>query len=227
MQNFHQKIEIINELEKLCNSLEWFIPTDSKEDPLDYGVHNKGESIKTWHVPKNTGQFLFFLVCVLQPKKILELGTSVGYSSLWLGSAAEQYGGHVDTIEYFEQKIKIAQTYIQKTQLQNTVTVHRQKIIDFLDKTTTCYQFVFMDADKGNYKKYFEILKEKASKNCLIIVDNAGNFNHHMVELIDVCKNDPSVATSFLPLDNGLFFIQLGRKHANLLNIFNIFESYK
>ena len=96
-----------------------------------------------------------------------------------------------------------------------------------MNSRETAYDFVFMDADKGNYINYFEILKQKASKNCLIVVDNAGNFNHRMSDFIDGCKNDPAIATTFLPFDNGLFLIQFGREGANLLNLQNLFEAYR
>ncbi len=217
MNNLEEKLKVINELEQLCDSAEWRFPDGSNEDPLDYGIHSKEETIKAWHIPKTTGQFLFFLVSLLQPKNILELGTSIGYSSLWMGSAAAQYGGHIDTLEYFEEKIKVAQEYIDKAGLQNTVTIHREKILDFMNTGEVVYDFVFMDADKGNYKKYFEILKQKASKNCLIVVDNAGNFQHRMIDFLDACKSDPTVATSFLPFDNGIFLVQLGKEGFNLI----------
>lgn len=226
MKTLEQKNSVIDELEKLCDTAEWNFPEGSQEDPLDYGIHSKEESIKAWHIPKSTGQFLFFLVNLLQPKNILELGTSIGYSSLWMGAAAEQYCGHIDTLEYFEEKIKVAEEYSEKAGLQNVISIHREKIIDFLNESEVAYDFVFMDADKGNYKNYFDILKQKASKNCLIVVDNAGNFQHRMTEFIEACKNDPEVATSFLPFDNGLFLVQLGKKNSNLLNSFDLFNFY-
>lgn len=227
MNTLEEKLKVIDELEQLCDSAEWYFPDGSTENPLDYGIHSKEEAIKAWHIPKTTGQFLFFLVSILQPKNILELGTSIGYSSLWMGSAAEQYGGHIDTLEYFQEKIKIAQEYVDKADLQNTITIHREKIMDYLNASQNPYDFVFMDADKGNYKKYFEILKDKAAENCLIVVDNAGNFKHRMIDFIDACKNDLTIATNFLPFDNGLFIIQLGRSNANILKYIDLFGSYK
>jgi len=227
MNNLEQKLSVIDELEALCDTAQWSFPDGSHEDPLDYGIHSKEEVIKAWHIPKSTGQFLFFLVNMLQPKNILEFGTSIGYSSLWMGSAAELYNGHVDTLEYFDEKIKVAATYHQKAGLEKTITIHRQKIIDFLTTTEIEYDFVFMDADKGNYKKYFDILKQKASKNCLIVVDNAGNFRHRMEEFLTSVKSDTTVATSFLPFDNGLLLVQMSKENSNLFKSFDLFESYK
>ncbi len=226
MNKLEKQLHVINELKEVCETKEWFYPTESDQDPLDYGIHSKTEIIQAWHIPETTGQFLYFIVNLLQPSNILELGTSIGYSTLWMGIAAQNYGGQIDTLEYFDDKIEIANLYIQKAELQKTITVHKRKIIEYLDNTTVAYDFIFMDADKGNYLTYYNLIKEKFSENCVIFVDNAGNFKHRMQDFIEDLKNDDSVSVSFLNMDNGILMIQLGKENSNLFNSFDIFKNY-
>jgi predicted O-methyltransferase YrrM len=226
MKKLPVQLNIINELKLLCESKEWFYPEDSDQDPLDYGVHSKTETIKAWHIPETTGQFLYFIVNLLQPSKILELGTSIGYSALWMGIAAQNYGGHIDTLEYYDEKIKIAKSYIEKADLKETITVHKKKILKYLEDTDVAYDFIFMDADKGNYLSYYNFIKEKSNQDCVIFVDNAGNFKHRMQDLIEEVKTDNSVSVSFLNMDNGILMIQFGKKNSNLFNSFDVFGNY-
>ena len=103
MKTLKEQLNTINELEKFCSTAQWQYPKGSLRDPLDFGIHSETDEIRTWHIAKTTGQFLHFLVTILQPKNILELGTSVGYSALWLGTASQKYGGKIDTLEYFDE----------------------------------------------------------------------------------------------------------------------------
>lgn len=226
MKSLPEKLNILNELKSLCEEKEWFYPQDSDRDPLDYGIHSKTDTIQAWHIPETTGQFLYFMVNLLQPKNILELGTSVGYSALWMGLAAYNYGGRVHSVEYFDEKIEIANSFIKKAELEETIVVFKNKIIDYLNTTDGQYDFVFMDADKGNYTKYYNLIKQKATKNCVILVDNAGNFKHHMEDFINEVQKDNSISVSFLNMDNGILMIQLGKENSNLYNSFDIFRNY-
>jgi len=227
MKLLQEQLDIIEELKTLCENKEWSYPEGSTRDPLDFGIHSKAEVIKSWHIPKTTGQFLFFMVNLIQPKNILELGTSVGYSALWMGIAAQNYGGNIHTVEYFDEKIEIADSFIKKAELEKTIVVYKNKIIDFLDTTDGEYDFVFMDADKGNYLKYYDLLKQKGSQNCLILVDNAGNFKHRMKDFIDEVQKDDSASVSFLNMDNGILLIQFGRINSNLSVVQNLFKNYQ
>lgn len=226
MVTLKEQLAVINELKELCEEKEWFYPQDSNKDPLDYGIHSKTDTIQAWHIPETTGQFLYFMINLLQPKSILELGTSVGYSALWMGTAAQNYGGNVHTVEYFDEKIDIANSFINKSGLEKTITVYKEKILHFLKATNEEYNFVFMDADKGNYLNYFELLKQKGANDCVVLVDNAGNFKHRMEEFISEIESDETVSTSFLNMDNGILMIQLGRESSNLYSVFDIFKNY-
>lgn len=227
MKPLQEQLEIIHELKSFCETKEWLYPESSNQDPLDYGIHSKTETIQAWHIPETTGQFLYFIINLLQPKNILELGTSVGYSALWMGLAAQNYKGHIDTIEYFDEKIEIANEYIQKAGLEKTITVFKKKILDYLENTDTAYNFVFMDADKGNYANYYDVIKRKVDKHCVIFVDNAGNFKHRMQDFIDKIKKDNSISVSFLNMDNGILLIQLNKSSSNLMSHMDLFRNYR
>lgn len=120
------------------------------------------------------GQFLFFLAKLCNAKKILEIGTLAGYSSIWLGKATG-VDGKVFTIENNPKYSKIASVNIKEAQLENTIQViegEALSILDGYDFGEGLFDIFFMDADKPNYVNYFNWAIEKVRPGGLIVADN-------------------------------------------------------
>ena len=83
-----------------------------------FGSKNKGY----FNIPADTGKFLYNLVLISKSKNILEVGTSNGYSTIWLAEAAKKNSGKVTTIEISEEKVKLAKENFKRAKLEKIIT---------------------------------------------------------------------------------------------------------
>lgn len=117
-------------------------------------------------------QFLKIYIKTTGVKRILEVGTAIGYSALVFADAIEGQG-HIDSIEIrqasADKAIKNIETYNQS---EVTIDVHVGDALDVLPTLTGPYDLVFLDAGKSHYDKYFEYADKFISKNGIIISDN-------------------------------------------------------
>lgn len=193
MDEFEQKAQ---EIFTHCEELYWHVPNNIKQKQIH---------VRSWHIPPSTAKFLYDVVLATQSKQILELGTSAGYSTIWLAHATQQLGGHVDTIEYFSGKQEAAAQHFKEMNLEPFITLHKDMILNVLKSWTKDIDFIFMDADRGNYDEYFYYLYPNLKKGGMIVVDNAGNYRDRMVRFLKLAEEAPHQYSTFLDLDNGLF----------------------
>lgn len=195
--NFLNVVREIEELEKT------FV---IKGVPEEYrGVWTPNGEIKLWSVPRKTAEILNALVMARQPKTILELGTSAGYSTLWLAKAAEQYGGKVYTIELARPKIEMAGKHFQKAGLSEYIEQLRGKISDILPRWNKGQiDFVFMDADKKNYLSYLKQIEPFLSEGAVIAADNAIDFKDLMDDYLIYVSDSGKYESRLIEIDNGL-----------------------
>lgn len=189
---------IADQIEEESLKLSWKLPSKNSK---------KFAMARSWQIPKTTALFLHDLIIHDKPKTILELGTSTGYSTIWLAQAAKQVNATVDTIEFFAPKITVAKENFKKTGLNKYITLHEGMIIDILSKWNRPIDFAFFDADKQRYTDYYELIKPFLKKNSVIVVDNAINFADRMKKFLKylVVMN---VEHEIIDLDNGLLIIK-------------------
>ncbi len=201
-QNIQQ---VMNELLTLCNSENW-----NYQQQTDFLQNEKvnvssEEKVLAWNISPETGRYLFDLVVNHKPAKILELGTSTGYSTLWLAAAAQSYGATVDTVDYYDRKIEIAKKYIQKAGLENIVNIHHTRIATFLESTKSEeYDVIFLDADKNNYHNYLPELLRVMKKGSVLVVDNAINYQDRMTKFLELCEGNKYFKTKLVDIGTGL-----------------------
>ncbi|MCG2700077.1 class I SAM-dependent methyltransferase [Candidatus Parcubacteria bacterium] len=209
IKNFIKKSK---EIYQSGENFSWAIPMQADKYKGDFGLLPEDEEIRSWQIPPASAMLLRFLVLSQKAKNILELGASVGYSTIWLALAAKETGGHVHTTEIFKDKARIAKENFQKAGISNFVTLHEEKIFDVLNKwpKEKKIDFVFMDADKQNYGKYLKIMYPLLSDGAMIVVDNVGDYPEHMEKFLDMCRNIENAATYMLEFDHGLFMFVKG-----------------
>jgi caffeoyl-CoA O-methyltransferase len=117
------------------------------------------------------GRFLELLVYSIGARRVLELGTYSGYSALSLAAGLPE-GGHIDTCEVDETHAAVARRYIEQAGLSDRITVHLGPALDTLERLDGPFDFVFIDADKVNYRNYYENVLPKLAPRGLIAVDN-------------------------------------------------------
>ena len=143
MSKFEENFQkIVEELEALDKT---FVIKGSPKEYEKIWVPNN--EIMLWSIPRQSAEILKSLVLIKQPKLILELGTSAGYSTIWLASGARHYGGKVYTIELTKPKIEIAKKYFQKAGVAENIEQLEGKIFDILSNWDKKIDFVFLDAD--------------------------------------------------------------------------------
>lgn len=117
------------------------------------------------------GRFLELLVFGLGAKRVLELGTYSGYSSLSMAAGLPE-GGHIDTCEADETHAEVARRYIAQSPYGDRITVHVGPALDTIPLLEGDFDFVFVDADKENYLAYYEALLPRLAPRGLMAFDN-------------------------------------------------------
>ena len=117
------------------------------------------------------GRFLSLISKIKSPLHILEIGTYTGYGTLCLaeGLAAN---GKIFTIDRNEELLKIQNKYFEKSGNRDKIVQLTGNAIDILSDLNQTFDLIFIDADKENYVKYFELVSEKLNPNGIIISDN-------------------------------------------------------
>lgn len=153
------------------------------------------------NVPRADGQFLNLLIKVMQAKRVLEVGTSNGYSAIWISLALEETGGNLTTIEILPERVQMAKENLKRAGLSHRVTFlegDAHKVVPTLEGP---FDFVFLDADKGREHDYFSYLyPKKLLPGGVIVVHNAIRFRQAMQRYLDMMTKHPQFDTVILSL---------------------------
>jgi predicted O-methyltransferase YrrM len=123
-------------------------------------------------VGRDAGILLYLLATGAQSRRILELGTSYGYSTVWLGAAARVTGGKVMSLENKEFKIEHARQALTRAGLSTRVEFHAGDCLDTLKRLPGPFDFVLLDVWKDLYLPCFELVHPKLSPGGIIAADN-------------------------------------------------------
>jgi len=187
----------------------------AKNDIHSFGRKEKNETIKLWSVPHKSAQVLRDLVILTGAKNILEIGTSAGYSTLFLADGAKHNRGRVTTIEFLHEKAKMARKFFANSELNNITLIEGEAAQVLKNWGRGEIDLVFLDADKENYAKYFKLLMPHLKKRAIIIADNINDYGHLMEDYLQLItgthlprsRTDKRVYSYYLAaLDNGLTF---------------------
>jgi caffeoyl-CoA O-methyltransferase len=158
------------------------------------------------------GRFLQTLVWSLQARRVLELGTYSGYSSLSMADGLPE-GGRIDTCELDEEHAEVARRYIERAGLADRITVHVGPAIETVKRLDGPWDFVFIDADKEGYLDYYEAVLPKLSAHGLIAADNTLRGGRVLEgdtvsAFNDRVLNDPRVVCVLLTVRDGVTLIR-------------------
>ncbi len=173
------------------------------------------------HVPiitKDTRRFLQIFLKILKPEKILEVGTAIGYSAITFAKILPD--ARITTIEIEEEMFDLAYKNIKKagfSQRINQILDDARNVLPFLETT---YDFIFMDAAKGQYTEYYEPVKRLLKPGGVLMSDNVlfkgmvaneelvpRNKRAIVNDLMDFNETlfkDPDFETSFIPMGDGV-----------------------
>ncbi len=197
--------EAMKELEAMAT--DFAVPADT---PGYEKVWTPDNTIRMWSVPRQTGEYLYNYVLTHKPKVILELGTSSGYSAIWMAAAAQSYGGHVYTVEVAEPKITLAQSYINRVGLQDSITIIPGMVGDVLATWEKPIDLLFLDADKMNYLGYIQAIEPMFAEGATLVADNVLDFAHLMQDFLSYIETSDRYQSEVVAIDHGLLVAAVG-----------------
>ena len=178
----------------------------------------KSEKIQVNHdermltISNETGEFFNILLKAMKAKKILEVGMSVGFSTLWFADAILANNGKIVTIEENRDKITRAKKNFEEAGVSAQIEIQEGKALQILHRLATSeseqqqFDFVFLDADKENNIEYFDLVLPLVRVGGIIATDNIlypEEFRPEMKKFTEYIKSKPNVQTITLDLGNG------------------------
>lgn len=168
---------------------------------------------------RSLGRFLAFISKIMQPKRILEIGTFTGYSAICLAEGLPS-GGLLHTIDKNKKLVPFVQEYLTKAGIEKKVQCHVGEALEVLPQLKETFDLVFIDADKANYSNYYQKVLPLVRKGGVILADNMylnGKVLHADVkekptqgiqDFLNLVHQDPLVDHICLPLRDGLMLIR-------------------
>lgn len=126
------------------------------------------------NITPDTGVFISILVRAAMARSVLEIGTSNGYSTLWIADALSDIQGKVTTVEISQTKASMARANFERSKLSEFVDLHLEDIREFLKpQSDDIYDLIFLDAERPEYSSYWIDVDRVLKTGGLLIVDNA------------------------------------------------------
>lgn len=158
------------------------------------------------NITHDTGEFLAVLVQATNAQRILEIGTSNGYSTLWLAQAAQKIGGHVTTIEQAEFKLELAAKNFERSGLSDVITQLSGEAGGLLENMPDAnIDLIFLDSKRSEYVHWWPTIKRVLRKGGLLVVDNATSHADEMVAFMALVSADTDATTCTVPVGKGQF----------------------
>lgn len=160
------------------------------------------------NIEPESALFLAMQIRVQQSKKILEIGTSTGYSTLWLANAAQETQGQITTLEIEPDRTAQAQQYAQELGLDHVIDFRIGDAQAFLNNNLNHYDFILLDAERDAYVDYWNNLQHMiAPKSGILIIDNVISHAAEVQEFIALVQSDARFITTTLSVGAGLFLV--------------------
>ncbi len=191
--------------------------------PNNTGILKELENFALEHkvpiVQKETAKFLELMITMNRPKKILELGTAIGYSAILMNQVL---GGvsEITTIERDEKMIELAKANIEKYGLQDKITVLQGDCLEVLENLEGQYDMIFMDAGKGHYNHFLPHCLRLLKKEGALIADNVLfrgmvaskelvkrrkiTIVKRMKSYLELVSSNEDLITSVIPMGDGI-----------------------
>jgi caffeoyl-CoA O-methyltransferase len=191
------------------------------EDPVLRGISEFAKTHPYAHMLSGhvQGKLLELISRLLQPKRILEIGTFLGYSALCLAKGLSM-DGRLHTIELREDDARVAKANFNSANAADKIILHRGNALDIIPALQETWDLVFIDADKSGYADYYNLVMPQVRPGGLVIADNVlfhgevlsaeikGKNALAIQSFNEMIRNDESVDKVLLTVRDGLFLIR-------------------
>jgi predicted O-methyltransferase YrrM len=155
-----------------------------------------------------SARLLWLVARVMRARRLLELGTSNGYSTLWLADAVAEAGGRVTTVELDPERARMAEENFARAGLQEWIELRVADAADVLATSPDdAWDLVFLDAERPHYVGYWPDLVRSLRPLGVLAVDNVLSHANELVDFRRLVDRSPEVAASLVPLGAGMLFI--------------------
>ncbi|MEZ0538890.1 O-methyltransferase [Fibrella arboris] len=165
------------------------------------------DRLKRWrNLEPESALLLAMLVRTKGARRVLELGTSNGFSTLWLADALETTNGRLTTIDIDGDRTALAQKYLRQFELDDRVDCLTQDAGLFLAQAQPIYELIFLDAERSAYVGYFPDLSRLLTQRpgCLLAVDNVLSHAGEVHDFVKLLEADASLTQMTLNVGAGL-----------------------
>ena len=169
-------------------------------------------------IRKETEDFMRTLLCILRPKRILEIGAAIGYSSIMMASCTD---AAILTVESYESRARMAQHNIEKAGLSDRIELRIQDAGELLRGLSGSYDFIFLDAAKGQYINWLPDILRLMDRGSVLMADNVlqdltvmesrytvtrrdRTTHSRMREFLYAIKHEDSLESTILDLGDGI-----------------------
>jgi predicted O-methyltransferase YrrM len=158
------------------------------------------------NITRDTGEFLAVLVRATGARRILEIGTSNGYSTLWLAAAAQAAGGLVTTVERSDFKVGLARGNFERAALGASIRLVHGDAAAFLARAgPASVEFLFLDSERTDYAGWWPLIGRVLAPRGLLVVDNAVSHAGELAAFVALVRAAPGWTSCLVPVGKGEF----------------------
>ncbi|NUF52887.1 class I SAM-dependent methyltransferase [Acinetobacter seifertii] len=162
------------------------------------------------NIEAESAKLLSQLIRMQQAKSILEIGTSTGYSTLWLAEAAQSTHGKVITLEIDTNRSNEAKRHVTELALNEVVDFWIGDAADYLNEAQETFDFILLDAERDAYESYWPDLKRLMKpKGGVLIIDKVISHAAEVSPFLSLIKHNADFMSSILPIGAGLCLVVL------------------
>jgi predicted O-methyltransferase YrrM len=173
-------------------------------EDADERARGVDRALRARAVTATTGRFLFALVAPQTACEVLEVGGSRGYSTIWLAAAARILGGRVVSVENDPAKCEAWKRNVEEAGLSDWAELVEGDALDQLSEIEDVFDVVFIDAEKEDYERHFELARPKLEPGGLVVADNVLSHEETLGAYSRARQADPGLVSVTVPLDRGL-----------------------
>ena len=187
-----------------------------KETCFDYKVEGiLSELEKTqhdyWNLDRYCANFLNMLIKINSSKNVLEIGTSNGYSGIWILKALEETKGKFTTIEFWEKRQRVARENFKtcssipaEAKIGSAIVVLEDLLEEINNSKREKYDFIFIDANKKEYIEYFKLVDKIITDDGVIVADNILSHYEKVTDYVETLFNHPKYQSQILDMGAGM-----------------------
>jgi predicted O-methyltransferase YrrM len=164
------------------------------------------------NVPAQDGRLLYDLVVERGYRRGLEIGTSNGYSTLWLGLAFRKTAGRVITVEYERKRAAEARHNFRKAGLEEVIDLRVADAFEEIPRIEGEFDFVFLDAWKRDYIAFWELVKDRVSPGGAFTAHNVSGHASQMRDFLEAIRSDPEFETTIHEVSDAGVSVSTRRK---------------